>query len=217
MYYTNIIYDDDGWEYCRRMKMKTSKKIKVFLKLFFLLLRLRLLLIVFFDCVQCSFAFCAREILWFLANFFLFRSHDHTNTHTSTSTHWIHSQVWSIIIARVCCSASGFAVKGRFDRLVLAHSLNDQRFKSAIDFALHPTSMYEANKKMSNTRHTWSEKRSWGDDSKSTLFFLLFFPLLFMSRKTEMLVRTAQRRLSMSVVYFWASSRLAIERPKLFN
>lgn len=57
--------------------------------------------------------------------------------------------------------------------------------------------------KKSNTRHTWSEKRSWGDDSKSTLFFLLFFSLLFMSRETEMIVRTAQRRLSMSVVYFW--------------
>lgn len=26
MYYTNIIYDDDGWNYCRRMKMKTSEK-----------------------------------------------------------------------------------------------------------------------------------------------------------------------------------------------
>lgn len=29
MYYTNIIYDDDGWKYCRRMKMKTSEKTEL--------------------------------------------------------------------------------------------------------------------------------------------------------------------------------------------
>jgi hypothetical protein len=87
MYYTNIIYDDDGWKYWRRMKMKTSEnnEIKVLLKLrarwnFFLFSCFSLRSVLLYrlrpplrGCVlsptwcvgwkQCSFAFSAPQIL----------------------------------------------------------------------------------------------------------------------------------------------------------
>jgi hypothetical protein len=55
----------------------------VFQKAFFLLLlRLCLLLIVFFDCVRCSFAFCARKFSGFSQFFFIFRLLNDRETHT---------------------------------------------------------------------------------------------------------------------------------------
>jgi dTDP-4-dehydrorhamnose reductase len=72
MYYTNIIYDDDGWKYCRRMKTKTSEKteLKCFKKLFFIITSPVPLADCIFRLCTMFFRFLRSQILWFLAILF---------------------------------------------------------------------------------------------------------------------------------------------------
>lgn len=66
---------------------------------------------------------------------------------------------------------------------LLSHSLtHDQRFESAIDFALHPSPMYVKQELNTKEHLKWKAKSSRGDDSK--LVFLCTLSHLFIAKKT---------------------------------
>lgn len=126
--------------------------------------------------------------------FFAFHYWMIANTHQRCLSSYRHtSRVWSIIIARVGESSS-LLYKDVAPSLSRLWSIG--RFKSAIDFALHPNvDMSEL-----NTRHTWSGKTKlrWRQQIDEFILFFSLFSLFMPPKEKKMLFR----KNSIDFVYF---------------
>lgn len=149
------------------------------------------------------FRFLRSQILWFLAKtfYFIFITWMIAHTHTPTLMYGHVSQVhyhcqgcrneWMTV--KGCLSSPSVRSIGKSSRY-LSHSLtHDQRFESAIDFALHPSSMYVKTSCTLGTPEVENEVDSRWRQQFIDRFFCCAFWLLFIAEKK---LRTAKRCLS---------------------